>query len=335
LRNGRGDTYALPLVAPHSLSDAPVDFIQTRFETLCRWLSDCYAMDCWLDHGLERSLLPRWRSLGGVIAGLPLAGGLLMRAALVPAPGETSPSWVPMVHPVEIDPGLYSAPPVAFDALSDQVDDGLRAGSKLSALSRERLRGGLLDVQALTAFDNFREAEATADTVLAGFKPERFFSFFAPLDTDASAGWFWHGTPILGPAHLRAAQLRMLERFEAANVLFDPQSEGGGNSRRGEALSTIAAHVLAQCSPERRPPMPKRRPEDDRPPAVDLAVAATLSEFARASRTGSAGQFIETLAASLNWRAPDVLASIGFLLRLAPELFFYFLLVWQLAKVRP
>lgn len=269
------------------------------------------------------------------MAGLPLAAGLLMRAALLPPPGETSPSWVPMAHPVEIDPGLYSALPAAFDALADQADDGLRAGSKLGALSRERLREGLLHEQALIAFANFTEAERNAYTVLEGFQPERFFMLFAPLDTDAGAGWFWHGTPILGPAHLRAAQLRMLERFEAASVLFDSQSDGGGNSRRAEALSTLAVHVLAQCPPERRPPMPKRRPEDDRPPAIDLAVAAILSEFARASRTGSAGQFIETLAKTLNWRPGDVLASIGFLLRLAPELFFYFLLVWQLAKVRP
>ncbi|MCL7466659.1 hypothetical protein [Phaeovulum sp. NW3] len=335
LRNGRGDTYAVPLVASHSLPDAPIDFIQTRFETLCRWLSDCYAVDCWLDHGLERSLLPRWRKLGGVMAGLPLAAGLLMRAALLPAPGETSPSWVPMVHPLEIDPGLYSAPPAAFDALADQADDGLRAGARLGALSRERLREGLLHAQALMAFANAAQAERNADTLLAGFQAERFFTLFAPLDTDVGAGWFWHGTPILGPAHLRAAQLRMLERFEAANVLFDPQNVGGGNSRRAEALSTLVVHVLAQCPPERRPPMAKRRPEDDRPPGIDLAVAATLSEFARASRTGLAGQFIEALARTLNWREADVRASIGFLLRLAPELFYYFLLVWQLAKVRP
>lgn len=335
LRNGRGDTYAVPLVASHSLPNAPVDFIQTRYETLCRWLSDCYAADCWLDHGLERNLLPRWRRLGGVIAGLPLAGGLLMRAALVPAPDETSPSWVPMVHPVEIDPGLYSAPSTAFDALADQADDGVRVGSRMSALSRERLREGLLHAQALMAFANAAQAERNADTVLAGFRPERFFALFAPLDTDVGAGWFWHGTPIMGPAHLRAAQLRMLERFEAANVLFDPQAEGGGNSRRAEALSTMTSQVLADCPPTRRPPMPKRRPEDDRPPGVDLAIAATLSEFARASRTGSAGQFIEALTGTLNWREADVRSTIGFLLRLAPELFFYFLLVWQLAKVRP
>lgn len=335
LRNGRGDTYALPLVEPHTLSDAPVDYIQARFETLCRWLSDCYAVECWLDHGLERSLLPRWRKLGSVMAGLPLAGGLLMRAALLPAPAETSPSWVPIVHPVEIDPGLYSALPAAFDALADQAEDGLRVGARLGALSGERLREGLLHAQALMAFANAMEAARNPDTLLAGFRPERFFSLFAPLDTDAGAGWFWHGTPILGPAHLRAAQVRMLERFEASNVLFDAQNERGANSRRADALSTLAAEVLAHCPPERRPLMPKRRPDDDRPPAIDLAVAATLSEFARASRTGASGQFIETLTGTLNWRTGDVLASIGFLLRLAPELFFYFLLVWQLAKVRP
>lgn len=334
LRNGRGDTYALPLIQSHSMSDAPVDFIQTRFETLCRWLSDCYAADCWLGHGLERSLLPRWHKLGQVMVGLPLAAGLLMRAALLPVPSETSLSWVPMIHPIEIEPSLYSALPAAFDALADQPDDGLRAGSRLGALSRERLREGLLHAQALLAFANATEAARDADTVLAGFRPERFFTLFAPLDTDAGAGWFWHGTPILSPAHLRAAQLRMLERFEVANVLFDALSDSGGNSRRSEALSVLVVQVLTQCPPERRPPMPKRRPEDDRPPTIDMAIAATLSEFARASRTGSAVQFIETLAQSLNWRKGDVLASIGFLLRLAPELFFYFLLVWQLAKVR-
>lgn len=334
LRNGRGDTYGLPLVLTHSLPDAPVDFIQTRFETLSRWLSDCYSLDCWLDHGLERGLLTRWRSLGRVVASLPLGSGMLMRAALLPAPADTSPSWVPMVHPVEIDPGLYSTVPTAFDALADQADDGLRAGAKMSALSRERLREGLLHPQALIAFANAAQAERNSETVLAGFRPESFFKLFAPLDTDAAAGWFWHGTPILGPAHLRAAQLRMLERFEVARMSFDSQGEGAGNSRRADALSTLVAQALAQTPPERRPPMPKRQLEDDRPPVIDLAVAATLSEFARASRAGSGGQFIATLARSLDWRESDVLASIGFLLRLAPELFFYFLLVWQLAKVR-
>ncbi len=104
----------------------------------------------------------------------------------------------------------------------------------MGALSRERLREGLLHGQALIAFANAAQAERNPDTVLAGFRPERFFKLFPHLDTDPGAGWFWHGAPILGPAHLRAAQLRMLERFEAANVLFDPQSEVGGNSRRGD-----------------------------------------------------------------------------------------------------
>ena len=335
LRSTRGDTYALPLVAAHSLTDAPMDFIQTRFETLCRWVSDCYAQECWLDHGLERSLLPRWRTLGREMSGLPLAAGLLMRAALLPIPGETSTSWVPMLHPIEIDPSLYSALPIEFDALADQEELGLRAVSRLGALSRERLRDGMLHAQALMAFANSTEAERNPDILLTRFQPERFFAMFAPLDTDVAAGWFWHGAPILGPAHLRAAHLRLLERFEATNVMFDVHSEGGGNSRRAEALTTLANKIFALCPIERRPPMPKRRSEDERPASIDLAVAATLSEFARASRTGSAGQFIQRLAVDLDWRESDVLASIAFLLRLAPELFFYFLLVWQLAKVRP
>ena len=81
--------------------------------------------------------------------------------------------------------------------------------------------------------------------------------------------------------------------------------------------------------------MPKRNATDDCPVQTDLWIAVTLSEFARASRRGEAASFVETTAKDLGLRREDVLASLGFLLRLAPELFFYFLLLWQLAKVRP
>lgn len=334
LRNARGDTFALPLTTAHSLGAAPADQIKTRFETLSRWMSDCYAPECWLHQGLERNLLPRWRGLGRTIAGLPLGSGLLIAASLAPAPEETSATFVPLVHPVEIDPGLYSAVPAAFLPLADLPEDGARAVAQMARLSNDRLREGLLHAQALMAFANSRKAQASGET-LAGFNAATFFSLFGPLDTSPSAGWFWHGPPLLGPGHLRAAFQRMVERLEAARVFIGDEPETGGNSRRREALRSLTAHVWASTEAGRRPQMPRRRAEDDRPVQADLWIATTLSEFAAASRHGAAQGFVDTLAGDLGWRSDQVLSSLGFLLRLTPELFFYFLLVWQLAKVRP
>jgi len=41
------------------------------------------------------------------------------------------------------------------------------------------------------------------------------------------------------------------------------------------------------------------------------------------------------LATSLDWTESKVLHTQGLLLRLAPELFSFFLLTWQLARLRP
>lgn len=334
LRNARGDTYALPLTTPHSLDQAPADYVQTRFETISRWLSDCYSVESWQNQGLERSLPQRWRALGQIIAQLPMGAGLLIRASLLAAPDETATSWLPLVHPVELDPELYSYAPSSFTSLGDRTEAGLRAGSRLAAFSTERLRDGLLHAQALMAFQNSVAAQTSGEQ-LVGFSPERFFRLFGPLDTDPAAGWFWHGTPLLGPAHLRSAHLAMLERFQAAKVFYEIGEDGGGNSRRAETLTVLARHIWKRGGPCPMPPMPKRLADDERPSETDLAIAAALSEFARVSRAGTTVRFVEELAQELQWRNSDVLASFGFLLRLAPELFFYFLLIWQLAKVRP
>lgn len=333
LRNARGDTFAVPLTVAHGVSGAPTDNIKARFNTLNRWMSDCYSAESWQDHGLERTLLPRWRTLGKTISELPLGSAILIEAALAPSSDETSTSWVPLIHPIEIDAGIFAAAPTAFLSLTELSNDCLRVASKLVTLDNEKLHDGLLHAQALFSFENRAQAELTGEA-LRGFRPTRFFSYFAPFDTRPSAGWFWNGSPLLGPDHLRACFQRYIERLEEARIFINEESETGGNSRRRDQLRLLLAFVWSAADVERRPVMPKRNVDDDRPVQADIWVATTLSEFARASRTGSAREFVEKTAAALNWREADVLSSIGFLLRLSPELFFYFLLVWQLAKVR-
>lgn len=332
VRNSRGDAYALPLTAQRHLADAPTDQVKKRFGTLSRWMSDCYALECWENHGLERSLPDRWRRIGETVPELTLGVGILIEASLAAVPDETSPSWVPLAHPVEIDPTLYSEVPTAFLPLSDSPEDGLRVGARLASLSHERLREGFLHPQALMAFDNRKEAEASGEE-LKGFNPEKFFQMFSFLDVDDSAGWFWHGRPLLGPDHLRSAWQKYLERQEAAGVFAEDKVDRGSNSTRSDLLRSLLQRVWERTVKELRPPMPKRDPNDVVPTQTDLWVAAALSEFARASRSGIAKDFIKRLT-DHEWPERHVLESLGFLLRLAPELFFYFLLLWELDGVR-
>ena len=332
VRNARGDAYALPLTAQRYLDEAPTDQVRKRFGTLSRWMSDCYADECWYNHGLERVLPGRWRRIGETVSELPLGAGILIEASFAAAPDETSPSWVPMAHPVEIDPALYSAAPTAFLPLGDSTDDGLRVGARLASLAHERLREGLLHSHALMAFENRKAAEASGEE-LEGFSPEEFFGMFSMFDTDPSAGWFWHGRPLLGPDHLRSAWQKYIERQEAAGVFSEDDAYRGPNSVRSDFLRDLLQRVWEGTAKELHPPMPKRVPEDVVPTQTDLWVVAALSEFARASRTGTAREFIQRHV-NHEWPEERVLESLGFLLRLAPELFFYFLLLWELANVR-
>lgn len=333
LRNERGDAFALPLTASHKLDKAPMDYIKKRFETLNQWMSDCYADKSWRSPGLERSLPARWKSLGKAVADLQLGLGILIDASLAPASDETSHSWVPLVHPVQITPDLYTDSPTAFRTLGDIPDEGLRAGSCLTSLSHERLRDGLLDMHALMSFDNIRAAGFNDDERLAGFNPGKFFESFEEFNRDPAAGWFWSGKPLLGPGHLRSAWQKYMERQDAAGIFAEDAEDNDPNGIRSNVLRTLVQRAWEKTDEERRPPMPKRDSNDACPNQVDLWVAATLSEFARASRECAVKDFIDNLR-DRDWPEPRILESLGFLLRLAPELFFYFLLLWELARIR-
>ena len=102
LRNARGDTYAIVLGSP-DLRVVDTD-LRRRFETLSKWLADCYAVECW--SVIERPLISRWEVVGEALAEQPGGLGSLMMAAAVSPPDHAPRTWVPMMHPVHFLPGL-------------------------------------------------------------------------------------------------------------------------------------------------------------------------------------------------------------------------------------
>ena len=331
LRNTRGDIYAIVLVSPDLA--APETHLQRRFETLSRWLADCYAIECWSK--IEGALVPRWKGLGNILAERPRGLSALMMAAAMPSSDHSATSWIPVAHPIQMLPDLYGAPTIDFAALSVSPDPGVTELAKLFSLGRTRLRDqSQLHVTVYLAFQNCHEAIETG-VPLRGFEAHRFFGNLPLVDNDPSAGWFWRSTPILGPDHWRAAHLRFLERLEMSGMFASEEAGAGPNGRReGELLRLIQA--AWEITPEAdRPPVPVRSVDREEPDSIDLWAAAALSAFARASRMGEVDDYMRVMRQRLDWSTSKVLTTAALLLRLAPELFAFFLLTWQIAKERP
>lgn len=333
LRNSRGDAFALFLQYTEGEGSVSANRLQRRFEVLSHWLADCFAPECWSQ--IERGLVARWRTVGRVLNDLPSGRTSLMIAAAVPPPEHTAASWVPIAHPIQLIPDLYGGPTETFAALAASSDPGVIEMSALFTLTTARLRDlSHLHPTVFLAFRN-RLAAIQSGQRLAGFDTARFFKNVPLVDSDPAAGWFWRGATLLGPDHWRAAYIRFIERLETAGLFTTDEADDGPNSRRQESLQRLIHASWTFTPADLRPTVPRRSIEADEPNPIDLWAASALSAFAKASRMGVVPGFISSLRRQLDWSEADVLTSLAFLIRLAPELFAYFLLVWQIAKDRP
>ncbi len=333
LRNSRGDSFAIALANPAADDFVQDAELQRRFEAISRWLSDCYAAECWPT--LELTLVPRWQELGRRLRGLHGGDGALMRAACLPPPDHAALGWVPILHPLRFAPDLYAAAPQAFASLAASIDPGVAEMAALATLNTARLRElSHLHPTVYLAFCNLQAARDTG-VPLEGFGPALFFSNLTQVDGDPSAGWFWHGSPLLGPDHWRAAHLRLSERLAAAGLFVEDTVEEGPNSRRQESLQRLMSAAWISAPEKLRPPAPLRSQESEEEARVDLWGSALLSGFARASRLNEVAEYVDAVSERAGMSREQALTGIAFMLRLAPELFAFHLLLWQIAKERP
>lgn len=335
LRNSRGDAFALSLQNTDAETPVSVEMLQRRFEILSRWLADCFAPECWPQ--IERELLARWQTVGRALSDLSDGRTSLMIAAAVSPPEHTAASWIPIAHPIQLVSDLYGGAPETFAALAASNDPGVVEMSALFTLNTARLRDlSHLHPTVYLAFRN-RQAAMSKGQPLEGFEPKTFFKNLLSMhvDRDPSAGWFWRGATLLGPDHWRAAYIRFIERLETAGLFTSDEADDGPNSRRQESLQRLIHAAWTITPADLRPTVPLRSADAGETNPIDMWAASALSAYAKASRTGEMTGFISSLRRQLEWSEADVLTSLAFLLRLAPELFAYFLLIWQIAKDRP
>jgi hypothetical protein len=329
LRNVRGDSYAMVLspyigLEPDEL--ATPSQTQQRFATLDTWMCECFSQESW-DH-IGRLMMPRWMSIGQALANTPEGPGLLLSCAHRPRHPGAAKSWVPLSHPLQILTSLYASAVTSFQSLATSASEGAEELALLAETSgrsiRELHQALGLSPAFLMAFDNFALAHKT-NQPLRGFKFDRYRQIFQQLDTNPGARWFWKpGDELLGPAHYGAALGRLIDRFYDAGL--DEEGSNDSRIRTANSLAHAASRTLEKTLP---PPL-----------GIELThgvfefAPSFISGFACASRTGSAPEYLKRIGCMLERPYRSLVGDASFLIRLAPELFAFYLLLWELGSER-
>jgi hypothetical protein len=327
LRNLRADNYAIAInPRAGTLQSTGESNVSRRFVTLNSWMGQCFAQQSWDQIGPP--LMKRWMDTGKQIAEIPEERSLLLASAHLPRQPGTAKSWVPLSHPLQIIPSLYASPVTCFRSLAVNVSEGseeLAVLAETAGRSIPEIHQALgLSPAFLMAFVNFDEAHRR-NRPLRGFDFNRYRQLFQTFDTDPAARWFWQsGSEILGPAHYGAALGRLIDRFYDAGL-----EEEGSNDARIRAANSVA-HAASRLQERTLPP----------PIGIELThgifefAPAFISGFAHASRHDAAADYLNRLAVRLERPHRAIIADASFLIRLAPELFAFYLLLWELSSER-
>jgi hypothetical protein len=309
-------------------SDIPVADadIGKPFATLNSWMQLCFARESWDFIGSQLEM--RWMALGQTVAQTADGARQLLCSAYHRRVPGTAKSWVPLSHPLQITQTLYGAEPMCFLSLTSQLSEGADHLAILAEthgrLIPEIHKSMEISPAFLMAFRNFMAAQRTFEE-LRGFDFARYSALFSQFDTDVGARWFWRpGDRALGPEHYGAALGRLIDRLHEAGL----EQEGANNQRINAAMSLCNT---ASLQGEKSPPLP--RAIETSHALIELAPAF-ISGFARASRRGSAADYLNRLAGRLQRPYRRVIGDAAFLIRLGPELLAFFLLLWELESER-
>ncbi|MFN3725977.1 MAG: hypothetical protein ACK4SZ_06695 [Allosphingosinicella sp.] len=321
LRNSRGDDYLL-LPAGDLVDDGQIG-AETLFLRLTELLNRCYAPDCWT--ALER-IERLWRRTGSDLA--LSKGGLraLLRGWGCPVPVDVSATWVPLRHPIEVAPALLESEVIDFYVLDGAGEDFSELEQLRQLAALERAQDAVVELAVnptfYAAFSNFHYAASNPRARLVGFDMAKFVRDTHDEIVELSAFW--------KPADRRLTRRhhawcigRFIDRYEQVAL-----SGTDANGIRAQRLNQLV-HVVHRS--ERNMSLPAGERLADRLPLV-LALPAFVSKMANQARSGRSTAFWDALSSSVDRPLDEILEDVGFLLRLAPELVAFYLLLWELVR---
>lgn len=325
LRNTRGDSFPVILAdtLPHGELVAASSDALGFFLRLADTLNRCYAVECW---SAVQQLQRLWRQLGVALSHLPEGRQALLQSWGRPLPLDVNSTWVPLRHPIEIAPTLLDGELSDWAILNDAEHEFAEL-SRLADLSeidqaQDALKTLNVSPTFYASFDNFIQAANNPRVSLEGFDVVKFVKNSELEDAELPAFW----RPSAGRLTLRHhswAIGRFIDRFE----LVSPTGQDL-NGLRSQRLNQL---INAVRRDERRLALPVPERLADRLSLVE-ALPAFVSAIAKAARWQRSDQHWQQLAVNTSRPLDEVLEDVGFLLRLAPDLMAFYLLLWELVR---
>ena len=339
LTNARGDSYRWVIKYPLH-QGVPIDAEPPHdqyLERMSEVLMDCAAEPCW--PSIERDVLPEWKKR---LSELRSDSRTLLQESVRRWPNDGSGSWVPIHHPLEAVIEAFSAPARCFEDIDEEeAMDGAAHIKYLSSISehegvREACGSAQISPYFLFGFRNVHEANRDPTLRLLGFQFDKYLAAIEAIPSEDRESLWTERQPRLTPSHHAWCAERFAERLTWVAI-------PGHNTRRIDRAVGLSMH-LKRDLPRRKVGVERiaiRPPPDlveELPPAVQALFELTpalLSYWARANRFGS--EEVRDLASNLSDATDEATSSIArslsFLIRLAPELFSFYLLLWELAAI--
>ncbi len=317
LRNMRGDAFLFLFGGVPELTTA------REYLAACDLLSRCIAPETW---SLTKPIVTAWREAGRALAAHGRWGPLL-KGWGAPLPAGQATSWVPLQHPVEIDPALLSIDLVYFHAFGTAGDgtDELYQLYRLASVTRVREATGVLlvDPSFLFGFANWQQA-ANSNVRLRDFSFDQLLTTRRLLAAPERVPSSWRPTDgRLTDWHHEWCIERFIERFQ----MFVPDDTS--NHLRSVQLNRV---ITAGARDHKGRSIPVSDLLGNRC-QLGHGVAPFFSAAAKAWRFQKFPLFLNELSQRTGSAQAEVLENIGLLLRLAPEVIAFYLLLWELVRM--
>lgn len=273
--------------------------IETPIARTCRPTVVDLGLDAW--QRLGRSLDPQD----------PGCRRTLLDACALPPSPFARESWIPVHHPIEIKPNLFGVSAVDIGELGSSDASGYEEFESVGLAGlTESLEDAVavLDVSAtfLIAFAGARKPNESP----GAFDFERY-CLFAPRmkNIDDKPLSLWH--------HDRACE-RMADRVAITR-----------GARLSKAMMLVQQFRLQEANSAKTLDLPHDLADGF---ALVMETPRVIAALTKAWRFGDAEAFWHSLASTLSWPTERVRKHMGTLLRLAPELLAFYLLLWVLVE---
>lgn len=317
LRNMRGDAFLFLTDGQPSLTSTSAYLAANDL------LARCVAPETW---HLVKPIVPAWReaALEFVEQGRTKE---LLRGWGRPLPVGQASSWVPLRHPVEIAPELLSLNPINFHAFGSDGDgtEELEQLYRLASIERVREASDVLLVDPLffLGFANWQEAERKSAR-LQDFSFSRLLNTRKMMAQPKGSPSLWRPSDgRLSDWHHEWCIDRFIDRFQLA------MPDGSSNHERMLRLNRMITAIARDHKDEA---IPISEMLGDRC-QLSHGVAPFLSAASKAWRFKTFAVFLRDLSHRTDTAREMLLEDIGLLLRLAPELTAFYLLLWELVRM--